>query len=278
MALTISDLAATSGTDIGLLFTHNTTSNYKNQEGLSYKLTESGDLILCAGGFNYNGGTAGISPWKTQTLSDYSTGQPITLFYTYNAGKVTISAMQGDDTTTLTTFASLNGSGVQFGSNTMNQINFSAKGSSRNTWNPPNGVTGEYTLNNFDLYLGALTKDQMKEYALSAVPEPAAASLSLLGLGHAAGTPPQGVAFFPATAMPFPFRDGRFLHPFFKPAFYSSVCLYENQALFFPASSPAGGCSLRTRRPCWHRDGQRHVCGGFHPPWRQQCFLPLSPA
>ncbi|WP_290504378.1 PEP-CTERM sorting domain-containing protein, partial [Akkermansia sp.] len=50
-------------------------------------------------------------------------------------------------------------------------------------WTPPDGVTGEYTLNNFDLYLGALTEDQMKEYALSAVPEPAAASLGLLGLG-----------------------------------------------------------------------------------------------
>ncbi len=31
--------------------------------------------------------------------------------------------------------------------------------------------------------MGTLTEDQMKEYALSAVPEPAAASLGLLGLG-----------------------------------------------------------------------------------------------
>lgn len=47
----------------------------------------------------------------------------------------------------------------------------------------PNGITGEYTLNNFDLYTAVLTEDQMREYALSAVPEPAAASLGLLGLG-----------------------------------------------------------------------------------------------
>ena len=183
MALTISDLGTTSGTDVGLLFTYNTTSNYKNLEGMGYRLTESGDLTLCAGGFNYNGGTAGTPPWKTQTLSGYSAGQALTLFYTYNDGNVTISAMLGDDTSTLTTLASLNGSGVKFGSVTMNQLNFSAKDGSGNTWTPPDGVTGEYTLNNFDLYLGALTEDQMKEYALSAVPEPAAASLGLLGLG-----------------------------------------------------------------------------------------------
>ena len=183
MALTISDLGTTSGTDVGLLFTYNTTSNYKNLEGMGYRLTESGDLTLCAGGFNYNGGTAGTSPWKTQTLSGYSAGQALTLFYTYNDGNVTISAMLGDDTSTLTTLASLNGSGVKFGSVTMNQLNFSAKDGSGNTWTPPDGVTGEYTLNNFDLYLGALTEYQMKEYALSAVPEPAAASLGLLGLG-----------------------------------------------------------------------------------------------
>ena len=52
MALTISDLGTTSGTDVGLLFTYNTTSNYKNLEGMGYRLTESGDLTLCAGGFN----------------------------------------------------------------------------------------------------------------------------------------------------------------------------------------------------------------------------------
>ena len=96
MALTISDLGTTSGTDVGLLFTYNTTSNYKNLEGMGYRLTESGDLTLCAGGFNYNGGTAGTSPWKTQTLSGYSAGQALTLFYTYNDGNVTISAMLGD--------------------------------------------------------------------------------------------------------------------------------------------------------------------------------------
>lgn len=47
----------------------------------------------------------------------------------------------------------------------------------------PNGITGEYTLNNFDLYTEVLTEEQMTAYALSSVPEPAAASLGLLGLG-----------------------------------------------------------------------------------------------
>ena len=65
----------------------------------------------------------------------------------------------------------------------MNQINFSAKDASGSTWSVPDSVTGKYTLDNFDLYMGALTEDQMKEYALSAVPEPAAASLGMLGLG-----------------------------------------------------------------------------------------------
>lgn len=183
MALTVSNLSVTPGTDTGLLFTYNTTSNYKNLEGLGFQLTDSGDLTLCAGGFNYNGGTAASSPWKTQTLSGYSPDQPLTLFYTYNDGNVTISAMLGNDTSTLATLASLSGSGVKFGSVSINQINFSAKDASGNTWSVPNSVTGEYTLDNFDLYLGALTEDQMKEYALSAVPEPAAASLGMLGLG-----------------------------------------------------------------------------------------------
>lgn len=183
MAFTISELAATSGTDVGLLFTYNTVNrDYKNLEGMGYKLTENGDLTLCVGGFNYNGGTAGTSPWKTQTVSGYSPAQPLTLFYSWNNsnGNVTISAMFGDE---LITLASLAGSGVSFSGTSMSQINFSAKDTSGTTWSAPNGVSGEYTLDNFDLYLGTLTEDQMKEYALSAVPEPAAASLGLLGLG-----------------------------------------------------------------------------------------------
>lgn len=183
MAFTISDLSVTTGTDVGLLFTYSTTKNFKNLEGMGFQLTDSGNLTLCAGGYNYNGGTAGTSPWKTQTLSGYSAGQALTLFYAYNEGNVTISAMLGNDTTTLTTLASLNGTGVTFSDANMTQINFSAKDGSGNTWSAPNGVTGEYTLNNFDLYMETLTEDQMKEYALSAVPEPAAASLGLLGLG-----------------------------------------------------------------------------------------------
>ena len=41
MAFTISGLEATSGTDVGLLFTYNTTSNYKNLEGMGFQLTDS---------------------------------------------------------------------------------------------------------------------------------------------------------------------------------------------------------------------------------------------
>lgn len=186
MAFTISDLSVTSGTDVGLLFTYNTVNAvYKNLEGMGYKLSDSGDLTLCTGGYAYNGGAAASSPWKTQTLSGYSAGQSLTLFYAWNNsnGNVTISAMIGNDTSTLTTLASLAGSGVSFSGSSMSQINFSAKDSSGNIWSAPNGVTGQYTLDNFDLYTTALTEDQMKEYALSVVPEPATASLGLLGLG-----------------------------------------------------------------------------------------------
>lgn len=90
--------------------------------------------------------------------------------------------MLGDNTSTLTTLGDLS-SGATFNSVTMTQINFSAKDATGNTWSAPNGITGEYTLNNFDLYTAVLTEDQMREYALSAVPEPAASSLGLLGLG-----------------------------------------------------------------------------------------------
>lgn len=180
MAFTISGLGSTSGSNVGLLFTYNTGS-YKNLEGLGFQLSESGDLTLCAGGFAYNGGT-NSSPWKAQTFSDYSTSKPLTLFYTFNAGNVSISAMLGNDTSTLTTLTTLS-SGAAFSGQNMTQINFSAKDASGNTWSAPNGITGEHTLNNFDLYTAVLTEDQMREYALSAVPEPATASLGLLGLG-----------------------------------------------------------------------------------------------
>lgn len=90
--------------------------------------------------------------------------------------------MLGNDTSTLTTLSNLS-SGAAFNGQNMTQINFSAKDATGNTWSAPNGITGEYTLNNFDLYTAVLTEDQMREYALSAVPEPAASSLGLLGLG-----------------------------------------------------------------------------------------------
>lgn len=178
MAFTISGLGVTSNSDVGLLFTYNTGS-FKNLEGLGFQLTESGNLTLCAGGYAYGGGSAATSPWKTQTFSGYSSSTPLTLFYTSNRGTVSISAMLGDDTSTLTTLGDLS-SGAAFSNQNMTQINFSAKDTSGNTWSAPNGITGEYTLNNFDLYTAVLTEDQMREYALSAVPEPAAASLSLL--------------------------------------------------------------------------------------------------
>lgn len=181
MAFTISGLGVTSNSDVGLLFTYNTGS-FKNLEGLGFQLTESGNLTLCAGGYAYGGGSVATSPWKTQTFSGYSSSTPLTLFYTFNRGTVSISAMLGDDTSTLTTLGDLS-SGAAFSNQNMTQINFSAKDTSGNTWSAPNGITGEYTLNNFDLYTAVLTEDQMREYALSAVPEPAAASLSLLGLG-----------------------------------------------------------------------------------------------
>ena len=148
-----------------------------------YQLAEDGTLTLNVGGFNYNGGNAASSPWKTQTFSGYSASPPLTLFYTFSRGTVSISAMLGNDTSTLTTLSNLSGSGVTFRDQNMTQINFSAKDATKDTWSAPNGITGKYTLNNFDLYTAVLTEDQMKEYALSAVPEPAAASLGLLGLG-----------------------------------------------------------------------------------------------
>lgn len=181
MAFTISGLGVTSDSDVGLLFTYNTGS-FKNLEGLGFQFTESGNLTLCAGGYAYGGDPAATSPWKKQTFSGYSANTPLTLFYTFNRGTVSISAMLGDDTSTLTSLGDLS-SGAAFSNQNMTQINFSAKDTSGNTWSAPNGITGEYTLNNFDLYTAVLTEDQMREYALSAVPEPAAASLSLLGLG-----------------------------------------------------------------------------------------------
>lgn len=178
MAFTVSNLTATSDSNVGLLFTYNTGSYY-NLEGMGYQLTEDGIFTLNVGGFNYNGGTAASSPWKMQTLTDYSANTPLTLFYTFNAGNISISAMVNG---TLITLSDLS-SAAKFGGQSMTQINFSAKDTTKDTWSAPNGVTGKYTLNNFDLYTSVLTEEQMKEYALSAVPEPAAASLGLLGLG-----------------------------------------------------------------------------------------------
>ncbi len=196
MALTISGLSVTGSGKTGLLFTCNSSNSIFNALGLGYRLTADGALTLCAGGYNYNGvGSGGNndyagSPWKTQAFSGYSTAapRPLNLFYVYNKGAVSIKAMWGDDESTLTTLASLGkGSGVTFSSN-VSQINFSAKDgtTTEKYWSAPDGVTGAFTLNNFDVYTSNLTDVQMIEYAASAfpaVPEPAAASLGLLGLG-----------------------------------------------------------------------------------------------
>lgn len=181
-AFTVSDLSVTSDSDVGLLFTYSTTSNFTNLEGMGYQLSADGTLTLNVGGYNYTGTGAASSPWKTQILSNYSTETPLTLFYTFNQGTVSISAMQGDDANTFTTLSDLSGAAA-FGNVTMTQINFSAKDTSGSTWNVPNGITGKYTLKNFDAYTTVLSEAQMKEYAASSVPEPSAATLSLLGLG-----------------------------------------------------------------------------------------------
>lgn len=181
IAFTVSNLAVTSDSNVGILFTYNT-SKYTNLEGIGYQLTASGDLSLCVGGFNYNGGTAASSPWKTQTLSGYSSDQDLTIFYTLSGGNVTISTILGNDASTLASLDDL-ASGAGFTGETMTQLNLSAKDTSANTWTVPNGVTGQYTLENLDVYSAILTEEQMKEYAVGVVPEPTTATLSLLGLG-----------------------------------------------------------------------------------------------
>lgn len=182
IAFTVSNLAVTSDSNVGILFTYNTSKPYTNLEGMGYQLTASGDLSLCVGGFNYNGGTAASSTWKTQTLSGYSSDQDLTIFYTFSGGNVTISTILGNDTATLASLDNL-ASGAAFSGENMTQLNLSAKDTSGDTWTVPDGVTGQYTLENLDVYSAILTEDQMKEYAVGVVPEPATATLSLLGLG-----------------------------------------------------------------------------------------------
>lgn len=204
MAFTISGLGATSNSDVGLLFTYNTGS-YKNLEGLGFQLTESGNLTLCAGGFAYGGNPAASSPWKTQTFSGYSASTPLTLFYTFNRGNVSISAMLGDDTSKLTTLGDLSSSAT-FSNQNMTQINFSAKDTTGNTWSVPNGITGEYTLNNFDLYTAVFDRradegirPERRSGTGCGLSRPA-------GPGHPSDAPPQGLTF--SLPRPFLLRSG----------------------------------------------------------------------
>jgi MYXO-CTERM domain-containing protein len=182
-AFTISDMAVTTGSNVGILYTYNTSKPYYNIEGIGYQLTGEGALTLCVGGFNYNGGTAASSPWKTQSITGWTSGTALNIFYEYNNGNVNIYVMLGNDESTYTQLASLS-SGAAFSGEKLTQFNMSAKSGSGNTWTAPNGVTGAYTLENMDIYNQLLTADQKKEYALSAnpVPEPTTAALGLIGL------------------------------------------------------------------------------------------------
>lgn len=156
MAFTISNLQETTENQVGLLFTYNTNHPYQNIEGVGYQW-KNNTLTLNVGGFNYNGGTVQTSPWKTQEITNYSSNTPLTLFYEYNNASVTIKAVLGEDVITLNDLA---GSGVKFRSNNLTQVNFSAKDTAGDTWSAPNGVTGSYTLNNFDVYTQQLTNEQ----------------------------------------------------------------------------------------------------------------------
>jgi hypothetical protein len=177
IALTISGLQTTTDSEIGLLFTYNT-STYYNIEGLGYQLTNEGQLTICSGGFNYGGSGSGTSPFSTAILtSAYDASQPLSLFYTYENGKVAVSAVCGAGGTV--TSLTIGTEGVSFSSNNVTKINFSQKDTSGNTWSAPNGVAGVYTLQHADVYTSVLTNDQMIAYS---VPEPATATLSLLGL------------------------------------------------------------------------------------------------
>ncbi len=177
LAFTLSDLGATNGSDVGILFTYNTSHPYYNLEGMGYKYVD-GVLTLCAGGFAYNGGDNASSPWKMQTYDGYLPTKPLSVFYTFNDCAVSVAVSDG---ITVTQLGSIAGSGVKFASNTVSGFNFMQKASS-NTWNPPNAVTGVFTLENLDVYTDVLTEAQMLEYATLPTPEPATASLGLLGL------------------------------------------------------------------------------------------------
>ena len=85
MAFTVSNLTATSDSNVGLLFTYNTTKPYYNLEGMGYQLAEDGTLTLNVGGFNYNGGNAASSPGKRKRFPVIPPA-PLTLFYTFSRG------------------------------------------------------------------------------------------------------------------------------------------------------------------------------------------------
>lgn len=187
MAFTISDLSLTVGNNMAILFTY---SSYEsaNEAGMGYQLDADGNLTLGVGGFDYTGSGGSNSPWKTASISNWTTNQPLTLFFNFDRGNISISYMVGDDESTyVSVFSGVSGEAA-FEGHWIEDINFSAKdtGSSSYPWNVPNGVTGQYTLNNFEIYDRLLTDDQKREYATSAadaIPEPATAALGLLGLG-----------------------------------------------------------------------------------------------
>ena len=186
IALTLSDLQMTTGSNVGTIFTVNTSKPYSNLNGLGYQLTAEGQLSLCLGGFNLNGGTATTSPWKIAGVGAYDSATPLTLFFSFTNGTLGLSYMKGGDETSYQNNV-LTGAQT-FGGETITSLNFAApKGSP--TWSAANTAAGSYTLNNLNIYSQALSEEQRKEYALSAmpVPEPATASLGALALAGLLG-------------------------------------------------------------------------------------------
>lgn len=184
IAFTVTDLAPTSGSDVGILFTYSIDGT-RNYAGMGYQLDAGGNLTLAVGGWDYTGSGSGNSPWKTTTITGWSPDLPLTLFFTFNGGNVTISSMLGDDESSfISNVGGLNGNAGAAGK-WLEQINFSAiEPGGGAQWGVPNGVNGQYTLNNFDIYMDLLSDAQKKEYARNAadaIPEPASATLGLLG-------------------------------------------------------------------------------------------------
>ena len=103
MAFTVSNLTATSRFECrAAVYLQYRILLQSGRNGLSAG-GRAGTLTLNVGGFNYNGGKPASSPWN-QRLPVIPPA-PLTLFYTFSRGTVSISAMLGNDTSTLTTLS-----------------------------------------------------------------------------------------------------------------------------------------------------------------------------